>query len=94
MAYIVSTNKGGKLFSSHKSARSFARNQIRQGADYAFINFKADPNDQREEPLLRNVYRAEVNSTEHTRKHIRVPLEGWTNLLAQKANLTKVPAKK
>jgi len=89
MAYIVTTNKGGKLFSSHKSARSFARNQIRQGADYAFINFKADPNDQKEEPLLRNVYRANVDVKLHTRTHVRVPVEGWANLMAQEKERAK-----
>lgn len=84
MAFVVTTSKGEKkAFSSHKSARSFSRSAIRGGADWVFIHLKKDAQDLKEEGILRNVYRAEVDTKAHTRTHVRVPLEGWTNLMAQ-----------
>lgn len=86
MAFVVTTSKGEKkAFSSHKSARSFSRSSIAKGADWVFVHLKARPDDPKEEPILRNVYRAQVDTVNHTREHVRVPLEGWANLVAQQA---------
>ena len=84
MAFVVTTSKGGKRsFSSHKSARNFCRQSIIKGADWAFVHLKKDAEDMKEEGILRNVYRAEVDKANNTREYRRVPLEGWTNLMAQ-----------
>ena len=83
MAYMVRTNQTEKgkerQFSSHKSARSFARRNIREGADWALILHTTEAGDE----ALKNVYQAVVDKEAHTRSHRRIPVDDFRNMVAQ-----------
>lgn len=89
-AYIVSvhlpeTKRTERAFSAHKSARSFARRSIREGADFVTISFRPTDAEGNEKDALRNVYRAEVDTVNHVRRHARVPVDSFREMLARKA---------
>lgn len=90
MPYLVNvilpeSKKSSRAFSAHKSARSFARRSIREGADLVQIAFRPASAEGSEQDALRNVYRADVDTVNHIRRHVRVPVDSWREMIARLA---------
>ena len=94
MAYVVSIDapEGRKLsrsFATHKSARGFARRCIREGADLVRIHFRPSSVEDASQDALKNVYLAEVDTVNHVRRHVRVSVDAWREMLAKGAAIAK-----
>lgn len=85
--HLPESNPGRKsrAFSSHKSARSWTRRGIREGADCAVIVFRPADAEGSEADALKNVYRADVDTALHTRRHVRVSVDDFRSLIAAQA---------
>ena len=88
--HLPETKRSTRAFSAHKSARSFARRSIREGADLVTIAFRPASAEGSEADALRNVYRADVDVVNHVRRHVRVSVDTWREMIARAAAEAKI----